>query len=100
MTLTRLLAATCGILVLAGCGTTKAPAPAGGTPPADGTTVSEPKPATEATRPANDDALKSPPPSDTANVDRAEPDPVATSETRPSRPPAGRQLRGQLHLNG
>ena len=79
MTLTRLLAATCSILALAGCGTTESSPPAGGTPPAD--TAGGPKPATEATRPASDDVLKSPPLSDKAEVKDAEPGPVATSET-------------------
>ena len=80
MTLSRLLAATCSILALAGCGTTESSPPAGGTR-RRGTTVSDPKPATEATRPTNDDALKSPPPSDKADVEDAKPGPVATSET-------------------
>ena len=79
MTLTKLLAATCGILVLAGCGTSKSSTPAERTPPADGIAVSDTKPATEATRPANDDVLKSPPPSDKADVVQAEPGSVATS---------------------
>jgi alkyl sulfatase BDS1-like metallo-beta-lactamase superfamily hydrolase len=79
MTLIRLLAATCCILVLAGCGTSKSSTPAGGTPPADGTTVSDAKPATEATRPASDDVLKSPPLPDNADVVQAEPGSVATS---------------------
>ena len=70
MTLTRLLCATCSILALAGCGTTESSPPAGGTPPAAGTTVSEPKPATEAV---------SPPSSDKVEVD-AKPGPVATAE--------------------
>jgi hypothetical protein len=78
MTLIRLLAATCCILVLAGCGTSKSSTPAGGTSPADGTTVSDTKPATEATRPANDDVLKSPLLPDKAVV-QAEPGSVATS---------------------
>ena len=80
MTLTRLLAATCCILVLAGCGTESSP-PAGGTPPAGGATVSETKPATEANQAANDDVLKSPPVSEKADVVLAEPGPAATSET-------------------
>ena len=79
MTLARLLAATCSILALAGCGTNESSPPAGGTPPAD--TAGGPKPATEATRPASDDAVKSPPPSDKAVIDDAKPAPVATSET-------------------
>ena len=79
MTLTRLLAATCSILALAGCGTTESSAPAGSTPPADA--AGGPKPATEATRPASDEVLKSPPLSDKADVKDAEPGPVATSET-------------------
>ena len=79
MTLTKLLAATCGILVLAGCGTSKSSTPAERTPPADGIAVSDTKPATEATRPANDDVLKSPSFSDKADVVQAEPGSVATS---------------------
>ncbi len=79
MTLTRLLAATCSILALAGCGTPESSPPAGGTPPAD--TAGGPKPATEAARPASDEVLKSPPLSDKADVKDAEPGPVATSET-------------------
>jgi hypothetical protein len=77
MTLTWLLATTCSILALGGCGRTESPPPAGGNPPAD---TAGAKPATEATRPA-DDVLKSPPPSDKADVKDAEPGPVATSET-------------------
>ncbi len=81
MTLSRLLVATCSVLALAGCGTTESSPPAGGTPPAAGTTVTDPKPAAEATRPANDD-LKSPPLSDKVDVEPAEkPGPVATSAT-------------------
>jgi hypothetical protein len=70
MTLSRLLAATCSILALAGCGTPES------SPPAAGTT----KPATEATRPTTDES-KSPPPSDKAGVEPAAPAPVATAET-------------------
>ena len=77
MTLTWLLATTCSILALGGCGRTESPPPAGGNPPAD---TAGAKPANEATRPA-DDVLKSPPPSDKADVKDAEPGPVATSET-------------------
>ena len=77
MTLTRLLAATCSILALAGCGTSESSAPAGGTPPADA--AGGPKPATEATRPASDEVLQSPPLSDKADVKDAEPAPVVTS---------------------
>ncbi len=77
MTLTRLLATTCSILALAGCGRTESAAPAGGTAPAD---TAGAKPATEATRPA-DDLSKSPPPSDKADVKDAEPAAVAKSET-------------------
>ena len=54
MTPTRFLCAMCSILALAGCGTPESSPPAGGTPPAAGTTVSDPKPATEATPPAQD----------------------------------------------
>ena len=77
MTLTRLLAATCSILALAGCGRTESPPPAGGTPPAD---TAGAKPAIESTRRA-DDVLKSPPPSDKADVKDAWPGAVATSKT-------------------
>ena len=91
MTLSRLLAATCSILALAGCGSTESSPPAGGTPPA-GTTVSDTKPAaapapspapasvTDATPRATDEALKSPPVTTSADVEYAEPGPVATSE--------------------
>ena len=75
MTLSRLLAVTCSILALAGCGTNES------SPPAGDTTVSDSKPAAEATRPATDETLKSPPPSDKAGVEDAKPGPVATSET-------------------
>jgi hypothetical protein len=79
MTLSRLLAATCSILALAGCGTTESSSPAGGTPPAGGASVGDAKPATEATRRTND-VSKSPPLSDKADVEHAEkPGPVATS---------------------
>ena len=77
MTLTRLLATTCSILALAGCGTTESPAPAGGTPPAD---TAGAKPATEATRPA-DDVSKSPSLPDKAEVKDPEPAAVTTPET-------------------
>jgi len=79
MTLTKLLAATCGILVLAGCGTSKSSTPAERTPPPDGIAVSDTKAATEATGAAKDDVLKSPSPSDKADVVQAEPGSVATS---------------------
>jgi hypothetical protein len=78
MTLSRLLAAAFSILALAGCGTTESSAPAGGTPPAE---TADPKPATEAAPPASDEALKSPPVSDKADVKDAEPAPVATAQT-------------------
>jgi hypothetical protein len=81
MTLTRLLAATCGILALAGCGTTESSPPAGGTPPGGGTTVSDSKPATEATRPASDGVLKSPPSSDKSDVKEADGGLAAAPET-------------------
>ena len=78
MTLSRLLAAAFSILALAGCGTTESSAPAGGTPPAE---TADAKPATEAAPPASDEALKSPPVSDKADVKDAEPAPVATAQT-------------------
>jgi hypothetical protein len=94
MTLTRLLATTCSILALAGCGRTESPAPAGGTPPAD---TAGAKPAIEATPPA-DNVSKSPPPTDKADVKAAEPavkaaEPavVATSE-----PPTIKDTSGPL----
>ena len=65
----------------------------------DGIAVSDTKPATEATRPANDDVLKSPSFSDKADVVQAEPGSVATSAKQASRPPAGRQFRAQLRPN-
>jgi len=67
MTLTGLLATTCSILALAGCGTTESSGPAGGTPPAGGT---------EATRPVNDDVFNSPLVSNRADVDHPEPGPA------------------------
>jgi hypothetical protein len=88
MTLTRLLAATCSILALGGCGRTESPPPAGGTPPAD---TAGAKPATEATRPA-DDVLKSPPPSNKTDIKEAEPGPVATSETPTIKDTSGPRL--------
>ena len=98
MTLTKLLAATCGILVLAGCGTSKSSTPAERTPPADGIAVSATKPATEATRPATDDVLKSPPP---IRPTSSRPSPALSPrpQNRASRPPAGRQFRAQLRPN-
>ena len=78
MTLSRLLAAAFSILALAGCGTTESSAPAGGAPPAEAANA---KPATEAAPPASDEALKSPPVSDKADVKDAEPAPVATAQT-------------------
>ena len=78
MTLSRLLAAAFSILALAGCGTTESSAPAGGTPPAE---TADSKPATEAAPPASDEALKSPPVSDKADVKDGEPAPVATAQT-------------------
>ena len=83
MTLTRLVAATFSILALAGCGTTPSSPPAEGTPPAEVTTASGAKPATEATRPAGDDGSKSAPVSDKTEVAVAEPGAVATSATVP-----------------
>ncbi len=80
MKLSRLLAATCSILALAGCGRTEPSPPAGGTPPAAGATVSDPTPAAEATSPTTDES-KSPPPAEKADVAPAEkPAPVATAE--------------------
>ena len=76
MTPTRLLCATCTILALAGCGTTESSPPSGGTPPAAGTTVSDPKPATEA--------------SDKVEV-AAKPGPVATAEAPTSKDAGGPQ---------
>ena len=92
MTLTRLLAATCSILALAGCGTTESSPPAGSTPPADVTTASAPKPATEAPPPA-DDVSKSPTSSDKADAKDAEsslaaaPDSKTIKEASASIPP-------------
>ncbi len=79
MRLTTLLAATCCILALAGCGTSQSSPPAGGTPSADA--AGAPKPATEATRPASDDELKSLPSSDKVDVEEAKRGLVAGSET-------------------
>ena len=67
------------ILALAGCGTTESTPPAGGTAPAD--TAGGPKPATEATRPASDAVLKSPPSSDKADVKEADGGLAAAPET-------------------
>jgi len=78
MTLSRLLAAAFSILALAGCGTTESSAPAGGTPPAE---TADSKPATEAAPPASDEALKSPPVSDKAEVKDGDSAPVATAQT-------------------
>src|SRR5688572_9680347 len=91
MTLSRVLAATCCILALAGCGSTESSPPAGATPPA-GTTVSGTKPAAapaasaapasvaDATPRATDEALTSPTATKSADVEYADPGPVATSE--------------------
>ena len=78
MTFSRLLAAAFSILALAGCGTPESSAPAGGTLPAE---TANSKPATEAAPPASDEALKSPPVSDKADVKDAEPGPVAAAQT-------------------
>lgn len=59
MTLIKFLPATCAILALAGCGTSKSEAPAASTPPAEVTTASGATPSTEA--PASEEATKSSP---------------------------------------
>ena len=91
MTLSRLLAATFSIVALAGCGTTESSAPASGTPPAE---TANAKPATEAAPPASDEALKSPPVSDKADVKDAEPGPVAAAQT-----PAIKEASGPLPVS-
>ena len=72
MTPTRLLAVTCGILALAGCGGSQSSPPAESTPSSE-VAGSGAKPATEATGPASDEAAKSPPSSDKAHVEDAGP---------------------------
>jgi len=72
MTFTRLLAATCGILALVGCGTTESTPPAEKTPSADVSTASDPQPPTEAI----------PPSSDKAELQSTEPGAVAAPDTQ------------------
>ena len=72
MTPTRLLAVTCGILALAGCGGSQSSPPAESTPSSE-VAGSGAKPATDATGPASDEAAKSPPSSDKTHVEDAGP---------------------------
>ena len=62
-------------------------------------TASGPKPATEATPPASDDVLKSPPPSDKAAVKEAEGGLAAAPETPTIKDASGRHLCWPLQLN-